>query len=144
MQHEYLLHNNVMSTNPWGNISISNIPLQKTKSIETIWFQHSSWVGLLNFHLSVSSAYGNRTRDSAVRGRRLDLLTNAPFFHACLSYHKCRKKQEFFVKKENLQIIIFHVRICFAGSEGRAFVRNVMLDKATDWNVCLLIQLFLF
>ena len=30
-------------------------------------------------HIIVGSALGNRTPDSAVRGRRLNLLTNAPY-----------------------------------------------------------------
>ena len=35
----------------------------------------SGWAVLKNSY----SSYGNRTRDSAVRGQRLDLLTNEPF-----------------------------------------------------------------
>ena len=30
-------------------------------------------------NLTASSSYGNRTHDSAVRGRRLDPLTNEPY-----------------------------------------------------------------
>lgn len=33
----------------------------------------------LGCYTTVSSPYGNRTHDSAVRGRRLNLLTNEPF-----------------------------------------------------------------
>ncbi len=34
--------------------------------------------GIILKHYLVSSPYGNRTRVSAVRGRRLDRLTNGP------------------------------------------------------------------
>ena len=72
------------------------------KSIENYCFQHFLRVGLLNFHLSVSSSYGNRTRDSAVRGRRLDLLTNEPsirLFYSSTIYWKLQVFYHGFIDK---------------------------------------------
>ena len=52
----------------------------------------SGWAVKINSH----SSYGNRTRDSAVRGQRLDLLTNEPFIRLSYLSTIFLKMQDFF------------------------------------------------
>ena len=62
-------------------------------------------------YLIVSSSYGNRTRVFAVRGRRLDRLTNEPY---CKYISRMfRKSKSFFVfyrnfLQSNLESVIIH------------------------------------
>ncbi len=51
------------------------------------------------------SASGNRTLDSAVRGRRLDLLTNAPHFSCASSIINKRHCLVYKISKKSYQVL---------------------------------------
>ena len=58
--------------------------------------------------LGLCTTYGTRTRDSSVKGRRLNLLTNAAFIFRRAKISLCAKVTKFFDEIININIKFNH------------------------------------
>ena len=85
---------------------------EKFPNIQKNTVQNSVFRGL-GCYKTVSSSYGNRTRDSAVRGRRLNRLTNEPCITIPYDFYNCKCFFKKFSRKK-IRLVMAHTNRIFS------------------------------